>query len=101
PQKFRGPTPEMKVGPPPQRDLHALGSWLNVSDANHAGRLVERPIDSHLFALELSRFGLVIELIRHGVSLENVVLSHLNHGSRERILGLGVRHRAGGWLGLG
>jgi hypothetical protein len=45
----------------------ALGSGLNVGDANHAGRFVYGSGHVHLLAFKLLRLCLVIKLIGHSV----------------------------------
>jgi hypothetical protein len=68
----------------------ALRGGLNISDLNHAARLVESSVDRHLFAAKALGFRLVVELIGGCVSFENILLLHLDHGARKGLLGLSI-----------
>lgn len=62
----------LRTAPPPRSCLFgsvnsALGSGLNVGDANHAGRFVYGSGHIYLLAFKLLRLCLVIKLIGHSV----------------------------------
>src|SRR5207245_1596488 len=78
-----------------------LRHWLDVSDVDRAGGLVEASVHFYLFALELFGLVLIIELIRHAANLEHILVARFHYGSgkRIRLLAWGLRGRPLCWRG--
>src|SRR5437667_766971 len=70
-----------------------LHSGLDVGNMRSARRLVQIATYLYLLAFELLGFVLVIDLVRSGVSLQDVLVAGLHHGSGERLPILRCRRR--------
>src|SRR6266516_681183 len=70
-----------------------LHSGLDVGNMQSARRFVQIATYLYLLAFELLGFVLVIDLLRSGVSLQDVLVAGLHHGSGERLPILRCRRR--------
>src|SRR5437762_7464089 len=70
-----------------------LHSGLDIGNVQSARRLVQIATYLYLLAFELLGFVLVIDLVRSGVSLQDVLVAGLHHGSGERLPILRCRRR--------
>src|SRR6184192_219002 len=70
-----------------------LHSGLDVGNMQSARRLVQIATYLYLLAFELLGFVLVIDLVRSGVGLQDVLVAGLHHGSGEELPILRCRRR--------
>src|SRR5437588_904796 len=71
----------------------SLHSGLDIGNVQSARRFVQIATYLYLLAFELLGFVLVIDLVRSGVGLQDVLVAGLHHGSGERLPILRCRRR--------
>src|SRR3989442_3164838 len=82
------------IGADPSRNKQLpLHSGLDIGNVQSARRLVQIATYLYLLALELLGFVLVIDLVRSGVGLQDVLVAGLHHGSGEGLAILRCRRR--------
>src|SRR5256885_13122757 len=82
------------IGADPSRNKQLpLHSGLDIGNVQSARRFVQIATYLYLLAFELLGFVLVIDLVRSGVGLQDVLVAGLHHGSGEGLPILRCRRR--------